>query len=112
MRFVEAAFAFHGRITRAQWLFRIVLLVIAALALGTFVNALFGEPGLVIFVAVLMWSAAAAAAQRLHDIGRSAWPLLTLAIPACGPLWLAIQLLRRGVRGPNRFGDDPNAGAA
>ena len=109
MRFVETAFAFHGRITRAQWLSRLVLLGIAAVAFGTLVDALLGEPGLAIFMAVLIWSAAAAAAQRLHDIGRSAWPLLTLAIPACGPLWLALQLLRRGVRGPNRFGDDPTA---
>jgi uncharacterized membrane protein YhaH (DUF805 family) len=109
MRFVETAFAFHGRITRAQWLFRLILLGIAAVAFGTLVDALLGEPGLAIFMAVLIWIAAAAAAQRLHDIGRSAWPLLTLAIPACGPLWLALQLLRRGVRGPNRFGDDPTA---
>ncbi len=47
--------------------------------------------------------------RRLHDIDRSGWWILVLAVPIIGLfLWL-IWFLERGTKGDNRFGSDPLA---
>lgn len=72
-------------------------------------QAVAGETGAALFAALFIWCAAAVSVKRLHDIGRSGWFLLVLAIPVLGPLWLALQLCKRGVDGRNRYGSDPMA---
>lgn len=46
--------------------------------------------------------------RRCHDLDHSGLWLLVLLIPVLGVVLACVQLgLRRGTRGPNRFGDDP-----
>src|SRR5690349_15916758 len=40
----------------------------------------------------LFWSQAAIAVKRYHDIGRSGWWLLLIAIPIIGPAWMLFSL--------------------
>jgi uncharacterized membrane protein YhaH (DUF805 family) len=68
-----------------------------------------GSVGNALLAMAFVWSACALSAQRLRDVGRSSWWLLAFFVPVLGPLWLLIQLLKRGVEGPNRYGDDPSA---
>lgn len=111
MKLIEATFLFRGRITRGTFLWRIALLGVVCAAFGTLGGQVAGEWGTAVFSAVFLWGALAAAAQRLHDIRRSGWALLMLIIPVFGPVWVVIQLLRKGASGRNRYGDDPAANA-
>ncbi len=99
----------YGRVARATWLFRLVLLSVSCTAFGLLAQSILGGPGASLFAALFVWCAGAVSIQRLHDIGRSGWSLLTLLIPVLGPLWLLLQLVKRGVEGGNRHGQDPLA---
>lgn len=103
----SAFFLSRGRITRSEWLTRIVIAALVCAAFGSLAGSGFGEMGTGLFAIVFLWSAGALCAQRLHDIGRCGWSLLTAIVPVFGPIWLLIQMLRRGVDHENRFGPDP-----
>jgi uncharacterized membrane protein YhaH (DUF805 family) len=47
--------------------------------------------------------------RRLHDINFSGWWVLLGLIPIVGNIALLILYIRRGTKGPNRFGEDPLA---
>jgi uncharacterized membrane protein YhaH (DUF805 family) len=102
-----AFFTSRGRITRSEWLTRIVIAALVCAAFGSLAAAWFGETGSALFALVFLWSALALATQRLHDIGRGGWSLLIAVVPVFGPIWVLIHLLRRGVEHENRFGPDP-----
>ena len=104
---VSAFFLTRGRITRSEWLTRIVIAAFVCAAFGSLAGSWFGETGTAFFAIVFLWSAAALSTQRLHDIGRCGWSLLTAIVPVFGPIWVLIQMLRRGVDHENRFGPDP-----
>ncbi|WP_240655532.1 DUF805 domain-containing protein [Paraburkholderia phosphatilytica] len=97
----------HGRITRSVWLTRLVIAALACAAFGGLTSAWFGSVGSGVFALLFIWAAFALAAQRLHDVGRSGRALIAVLVPVLGPLWILIQLLRRGADHPNRFGADP-----
>ena len=102
-----AFFLSRGRITRSEWLTRVVIAALVCAAFGSLTGSWFGETGTALFAVVFLWSAGALSTQRLHDIGRSGWSLLTAIVPVFGPIWVLIQMLRRGVDHENRFGPDP-----
>ena len=101
----------HGRIARGTWLFRMIALALVCTAFGMLAQSELGDRGSALFAALYVWCGSAVSIQRLHDIGRSGWSLLSLLIPVLGPLWLILQLFRRGVEGNNRYGSDPAARA-
>jgi uncharacterized membrane protein YhaH (DUF805 family) len=102
-----AFFLPRGRITRSEWLTRVVIAALVCAAFGSLAGASFGETGSGIFALVFIWIAVALATQRLHDIGRSGGALVVAIVPVIGPLWVLVQLLKRGVDHSNRFGADP-----
>jgi uncharacterized membrane protein YhaH (DUF805 family) len=104
---VPAFFLSRGRITRSEWLTRIVIAALVCTAFGSLAGSWFGETGTSLFAIVFLWSASALSAQRLHDTSRNGWSLLAAIIPVFGPIWVLIHLLHRGVDHANRFGPDP-----
>ena len=105
-----AAFALHhGRIPRMTWLYRTALVTAVCAALGTLAMQFLGDTGALPFAVLFLWSAGVITIQRLHDCDKSAWWLLLLAVPLLGPIWLFVQLCRRGIDGRNRFGSEPMA---
>lgn len=100
-------FGWHGRVGRATWLSRIVVLALVAIAFGLLAGASIGDAGSAVVAALFAWCAGALSTRRLHDIGKSAWSLLVVLVPVVGPLWLLFQLTRPGVEGRNRYGSDP-----
>jgi uncharacterized membrane protein YhaH (DUF805 family) len=102
-----AFFLSRGRITRSEWLTRIIIAALVCAAFGSLAGSWFGETGAALFAIVFLWSAVALSTQRLHDIGRGGWSLLIAIVPVVGPIWVLIHLLRRGVDHENRFGADP-----
>jgi uncharacterized membrane protein YhaH (DUF805 family) len=104
---ISAFFLSRGRITRSEWLTRVVIVAFVCAAFGSLAGAGFGEMGTALFAIVFLWSAGALSTQRLHDIGRCGWSLLIAIVPVFGPIWVLIQMLRRGVGHENRFGPDP-----
>ena len=156
----QKLFGFHGRLRRRDWwLLTISFVGVRALCMDLSRLALFGPayamvaPGMVdwasvnreprvqvlhaIFALLSLWPTAALACKRMHDRGRSAVPILCLAVfatimntvqvfvayepfsPLTGGLigtilMIAIQLYMLvvlgfldGTHGPNRFGPSP-----
>ena len=106
---VASYFAWYGRIGRATWFGRLVIVALLSIAFGLFAQALAGEPGAALVATLFVWCTAALASRRLHDTGRSAWAMLAAVVPVAGPLWVLFQLTRPGVEGRNRYGGDPDA---
>lgn len=99
----------RGRLPRASWLLRQTALSVCALAFGMLALSVAGNDGAALVAALYLWCAGSLAVRRLHDSSRSGYALLAVAIPAIGPLWLLLTLLRAGADGRNRYGDDPLA---
>jgi uncharacterized membrane protein YhaH (DUF805 family) len=108
---------FNGRTSRAGYWWWVLFILLVQLATGI-VDAVLvapllgfaafdtdaGQPlGFVAALALLVPSLAAAA-RRLHDIGRTGWWILAPIIPILGALVLLWFLVQRGDEGPNRFG--------
>jgi uncharacterized membrane protein YhaH (DUF805 family) len=105
--FLTAFFLAGGRITRMEWLTRVAVAALFCAAFGSLAAAVIGDTGSNLFSLLFIWSAIALAAQRLHDVGRAGSSLLVAVVPVVGPIWVLVQLLRRGVDHPNRYGADP-----
>lgn len=105
----EIFFSFAGRIPRRHfWIYGVG----AMLGLGALVYMLLTIAGLPedradrLSALLLTWPTFAIAAKRLHDRGKSGWWALLSLIPVIGTLWLLFECgLRRGVPGPNRYGE-------
>lgn len=108
---LSAFFSPHGRITRGEWLTRVVIAALVCTAFGTLAGGSFGEVGSGLFAVLFIWMAIALATQRLHDVGRRGSALVAAIVPVIGPLWVLVQLLKRGADHPNRFGADPSSRA-
>ena len=59
------------------------------------------------FFFVIMMPAVSLNVRRLHDIDKSGWWMLVGLIPIAGSLVLYIWVTKKGLSGPNRYGDDP-----
>ncbi len=106
-------FSLQGRISRGEfWLYGV--LALSGLALLGFalldiarVRASTAER---IVNLLLVWPALAVSVKRWHDRDKSGWWVLLNLVPVIGWVWALIDNgLRRGTRGPNRYGDDPLA---
>ncbi|WP_406233019.1 DUF805 domain-containing protein [Isoptericola jiangsuensis] len=47
-------------------------------------------------------------ARRFRDLGQTGWLCLTLMIPALGPAFVLLQMLRPGQEGENAYGPAPH----
>jgi uncharacterized membrane protein YhaH (DUF805 family) len=73
----------------SQAIFSLGFLVVAAVALGTFI------PSLAVVV------------RRFHDNNNSGWSLFMYFIPLVGPIIVLVKLFTEGTRGSNNYGNDP-----
>ena len=101
----------RGRITRSEWLTRVAIAALVCAAFGDLAGHAFGDVGSGLFALFFIWIAIALGTQRLHDIGRRGSALAFAIVPVIGPIWVVVQLLKRGVEHANRFGADPAARA-
>jgi uncharacterized membrane protein YhaH (DUF805 family) len=100
-------FGFRGRVTRSEWFLRLIVMALLCIAFGSLAGRILGDLGSGVFALVYLGSAMAQSTRRLHDVGRSGMALLVVLVPVFGPVWLIIQLCKRGVAHENRFGADP-----
>jgi uncharacterized membrane protein YhaH (DUF805 family) len=111
-------FSSQGRANRSWYFWHIVLddLAMITAAVGLFVLAdVTGVPLLILpaigVVLAGIWAGMCITFKRLHDLDRPSWHWLLLMIPLYN-LYLGLVLLfQKGTSGPNRFGNDPLAGA-
>lgn len=106
-------FSFKGRLNRQAYILRVLPLSIASRCCVVLLESktiqlplsvptilfLGGLAAIVLIVFCLI--------KRLHDLNRSGWWALLVAVPflnALGGLYLAFK---KGTPGPNRFGEDP-----
>lgn len=101
--------SFEGRLARGSFWLAMLLLLVSFFVVVQGIEAIAGEKAALVVYLPLFAFGFVLCVRRLHDRERSAWTLLALAIPVLGPLWIAIELLRRGTMGDNRFGADPLA---
>lgn len=104
---IATFFRIRGRITRGEWLSRLVIAAVFCAAFGDLAGRFLGDPGSGAFAILFLGSATALAIRRLHDIDRSGLGVAAAIVPVLGPIWLLVQLLRRGVAHHNRYGADP-----
>ncbi|MFK2892905.1 DUF805 domain-containing protein [Dyella flagellata] len=104
---VATFFRIRGRITRSEWLSRLIMAALFCSAFGGLFGHFFGDFGSGSFAVLFIGCAIALAVRRLHDVDRSGLAVAAAIVPVIGPIWLFIQLLRRGVAHENRYGVDP-----
>ena len=95
---------FEGRASRSEYWWFMLAIFLATLVLS-FISILLGT---VVYLALIL-PMIAAAARRLHDIGKSAWFLLVGLIPLVGGLILLYFHVLPGNEGANDYGDAPPA---
>jgi len=112
MDLMALLFSFRGRVNRGDFWYATLLVLSVFIVLSIGLSAAFGGaiPGVlsVALYVLLYWSLAALSLKRYHDLGRSGWWLLLLAIPLIGPAWVLWTLFfRKGQPFENRFGALP-----
>ena len=107
-------FIFSGRATRAEswwWVLFTVLAGIVLAVVDTFTGTMgmFGDSGLLgtLFELATLIPSLALGARRLHDINRTGWWLLLLFVLVVGWIVLIVWAIKRGDKGPNKYGSDP-----
>ena len=107
-------FKFSGRATRAEnwwWALFTVLagIVLAVVDTLTGTMGMFGDSGLLggLFELGVIVPSLALGVRRLHDINRTGWWLLLLFVPVIGWIVLIVWAIKRGDKGPNKYGPDP-----
>jgi|SRR5690606_21424049 len=93
---------FSGRASRSEYWWFALAVVVVSLA----VSAISETLGLLVNLALLLPSIAAAA-RRLHDTNRSGWWQLIALIPILGAIVLIVFLALEGDAEDNRFGSKP-----
>lgn len=107
---LQILFSPRGRVPRKVWWLYGVL---APIGMGTLFTVLMRIVGVGAQQAeewvnlLLLWPVLAVSIKRWHDRDKSGWWVFIALVPFIGWLWALIDNgLRRGTRGPNRFGDD------
>lgn len=98
----------HGRLPRASWAFRTLLLALLTTALGELVLK-FSNSLYCLLLLLFFLGACQLAIRRLHDVGASGITMYWLLIPIIGPLYVFAKLLKAGTLSENRFGHSPLA---
>ena len=101
-------FDFEGRTGRREFWYYILVVFVAALALGI-VQAILGLGSLLssLLSLALLLPNLGIGARRLHDIDKSAWWLLIGIIPLVGWAILIYWYAQPGSAGANQFGAEP-----
>ncbi|MEX6501813.1 DUF805 domain-containing protein [Pseudomonas zhanjiangensis] len=106
-------FSIEGRIGRLRYLAWSLVLMLAGLALlgvasmGLAISQIVGGILLALVVIGMVVVSVQIAAQRLHDIGWSAWLWLLNLVPVVGGVFALLLLVVPGDSGANRFGPPP-----
>ena len=105
---------FSGRATRAEswwWVLFTVLtgIVLAVVDTLTGTMGMFGDSGLLgqLFALAVLVPSVALGARRLHDINRTGWWLLLWFVLVIGWVVLIVWAIKRGDKGPNKYGPGP-----
>jgi uncharacterized membrane protein YhaH (DUF805 family) len=99
-------FGFSGRINRSKFLAAILIYLPLSILSLRFLDAPQGTSAPLLTISILiLW--AMPTCKRLHDIGHSGWWQLLGAIPIINIALGLYLLIKKGVDGPNQFGDDP-----
>jgi uncharacterized membrane protein YhaH (DUF805 family) len=110
---------FSGRSTRAEsWWWTLftfltgVILAIVDTVTGTM--GMFGDAGLLgqLFDLAVLVPSLALGVRRLHDINRTGWWLFLIFVLVIGWIVLIVWAIKRGDRGPNKYGPDPRQTAS
>ncbi len=105
MSILSLLFSFHGRISRGDFWYAVLLVLSVFIVLNVALTNAFNRSVAFVLYLPLYWSLAALCIKRYHDIGRSGFWLLLLILPILGPLWVFGSLaLRKGQQFENRFG--------
>ena len=101
---------FDGRARRKEYwmfvLFNILVVFVAAFALGLIVGA--GAVNLVyLYNLAILIPALAVGVRRLHDTGRSGWWLLISLVPIVGGIVLLVFFVQDSKPGQNEYGPNP-----
>lgn len=101
-------FSTHGRLRRAGFWLRQLVVVPAALWLAIEVRQRLGPSFDIVVVVLLVFHQVSTWGRRLHDRSRSAWWLLLAIVPVAGAVLLLVECGFRGsVPGANRYGPLP-----
>ena len=90
-------------------------IVLAVVDILTGTMGMFGDSGLreagaslgQLFELAVLVPSLALGARRLHDINRTGWWLLLLFVLVIGWIVLIVWAIKRGDKGPNKYGPDP-----
>jgi uncharacterized membrane protein YhaH (DUF805 family) len=109
MPLINLFFSFHGRVSRGDCWYAVLLILSVFTVLSLALESAFGRESTWLLYVPLYWSLLALAIKRYHDIGRSGWWLLLLLLPLVGPAWVLWSLgFRKGIQAENRYGPVPN----
>lgn len=97
--------SYFGRIHRGTFLWSLALLLTLFFNIKLLLNFVGIEKATYLLCIPLLWSFYAVSAKRYHDLEKSSWNLLALAIPLLGPIWVFGELaFKKGKLGPNKYG--------
>ena len=107
-------FNFSGRATRAEYWWWGLFIVPAGIVLAvvdtlTGTMGMFGDSGLLgqLFELAVLVPSLALGARRLHDINRTGWWQLLWFVLLIGWIVLIVWAIKRGDKGPNKYGPGP-----
>lgn len=106
-------FTTNGRIGRLRYLAWTMVMLLAAIPImviaagGLAISPIFGSLLIVVAVIAVIVVGTQICAQRLHDIGWSAWLLLLNIVPVIGSVFSLLMLVMPGTHGANRYGPMP-----
>jgi uncharacterized membrane protein YhaH (DUF805 family) len=102
---------FSGRARRSEYWWWVLFIVVVTIVLGIIEVGVLGlaefQPISGLFSLATIIPSIAVAARRLHDLDKSGWWQLIAFIPLIGWIILIYWYVQPGMRGPNRFGEDP-----
>ena len=112
-------FNFKGRAPRSEYWYWVLTMLVLNIAVGLFEDHLLGQPAAsqgfvakplsLVFIAAFSLPGLSVQIRRLHDTGKSGWWTSLSVIPFVN-FYLIYLCLKRGMNGPNQYGDDPIGG--
>ncbi|MUK48892.1 DUF805 domain-containing protein [Aliivibrio fischeri] len=119
MKMKNILFSFKGRISRKQFWFGTLFMIVQSLVLFALLSMTFNvetnSPStaglLIILIAFVLnlWESCALYIKRFHDRNKNGWWMLIGLVPFIGGIWLLVECgFLSGSEGDNQFGSMPN----